>query len=150
MPLLRIASAPATSPIAGGDGDAAEDRQHRIETPDLRGVGADIARHAEEHRVAERQQADIADQQIEGAGEQRDAQHLHDEERIGEERRDGDQREHQHDRRSRNRARSCWARSRRGGGDGAHVRRPCRTGPTGRMMSTIAMMTNTTVLEASG
>ena len=45
----------------------------------------------EEHRVAERQQPDIADQQIERAGEQREAQHLHDEERIGDERRDDDQ-----------------------------------------------------------
>jgi len=41
--------------------------------------------------VAEREEVDVADQQIESAGEQREAQRLHDEKWIGDERRDGDQ-----------------------------------------------------------
>ncbi len=112
----------------GGDRDAAEDRQQRIELPDFRGVRGDIACHAEEHRVAEGEQADIADQQIEGAGEQRDAQHLHHEERVDEERRGGDQRQHQHAR-DREIAALVLRVLGRGGRGGAHIRRPCQTGP---------------------
>ena len=61
---------------------AQQDRELRRQAPDLRGVRADVAGHAEEHRMAERQQADEADQQVERAGEQREAQHLHQEHRI--------------------------------------------------------------------
>ena len=90
MPWLRIDSAPATKPRTAEQATPARIASNRIEPPDLGGVGADVTRRAEEHRVAERQQADVADQQIEGAGEQGEAQGLHDEERIGDERRDGD------------------------------------------------------------
>ena len=41
--------------------------------------------------MAERQQAAIAEQQVEGAGEQREAQHLHQEDGIEQERRDQQQ-----------------------------------------------------------
>ncbi len=150
MPWLRIASAPAISPSTADTGDAAEDREFGIEPPDFRRVRADIARHAQEHRVAEREQADIADQQIERAGEQRDAQHLHDEEGIGDERRDDDEGKQQQRTRSPRRGAS-W----RGAGvTAAADRRSCQAtlpkSPEGRMISTIAMMTKTTVLEASG
>ena len=47
--------------------------------------------------MAERQQPDIADQQVEGAGEERKAQRLHDEDRVEDERRD--QRQSEQDRR---------------------------------------------------
>ena len=45
-----------------------------IERADFREVRADIRSETEEHRVAERQQPDVADQQIEGEREQRKAQ----------------------------------------------------------------------------
>ena len=48
--------------------------------------------------MAEAHQADIADQQVEGAGEQREAQRLHQEHRIDEERRDQQRRDQQQDR----------------------------------------------------
>jgi hypothetical protein len=60
-------------------------------------VGADVARPAEEQGVAERQQSDIADQQIEGAGEKRKAQRLHQEHWIDEDRRDDERDRHQDD-----------------------------------------------------
>ena len=44
---------------------------HGVDVPELHGPGGDVAAHAEERRVAERQQPDIADHQVEGAGEQR-------------------------------------------------------------------------------
>ena len=46
-----------------------------------------IARAAEKRRMAEGQQAGVADQEIEGAGEQREAQGLHQKHRIDEKRR---------------------------------------------------------------
>ncbi len=49
---------------------------------------ADIAGPAEEQRVAEGQEPDIADQKVERAGEQCEAQRLHQKDRVGEERRD--------------------------------------------------------------
>jgi hypothetical protein len=58
-------------------------------------VSRDITGRAEERRMAERQQAGIADQQIECAGEQRKAQHLHQEYRIQHKRR-GQQRDQYH------------------------------------------------------
>ena len=93
----------------GGRG-AGEDREFRREAPGLGGIGGQIARPAEIERMAERQQPDIADQQVEGAGEQRKAQRLHQEQRIDEERRDHER--HHHDG-ERDRARS--RRARRGG-----------------------------------
>ena len=138
-------------PEHGRAGDAGEDRQLGIEPPDLRRVRADIARHAQEHRVAERQQPDIADQQIERAGEQRDAQHLHDEERIGDERRDDDDAATSSANGNRRVARIRVATRALGT---ATARRSSQAtlpnSPEGRMIRTIAMMTKTTVLEASG
>jgi hypothetical protein len=42
---------------------------------------------AKKHRVSERKQTAVADQQVEGAGEQREGHHLHGEHRIYRERR---------------------------------------------------------------
>ena len=100
--------------------------------------------------MSERQEVDVADQEIEGAGEERKAERLHDEERIGDERRDRDQRRH-HRKSDGVSAAVAGADVCFGGGgfeaDG-HVALPKR--PEGRISSTSAMMTNTTVFDASG
>jgi hypothetical protein len=63
-------------------------------------VAGRVAGAAEERRMAERQQAGVADQQVEGAGKQREAQHLEHEHRIGAEhrRQQGGQQQHAVDR----------------------------------------------------
>src|SRR5262249_29163195 len=90
------------------------------------------------------------DQQVEGAGEQREAQHLHQEHRIDEDRRDDEDRQHDQERDG-EAARSELARRRGQGGvgrAGGHAVLPNR--PAGRISSTIAMMMKMTVWEASG
>src|SRR6478752_1216275 len=82
----------------GGGHGPARDREFRREAPDLGGVSADIARPTEEQGVAERQQADIADQQVERTGKQREAQRLHQEYGIGEHRRHDEGADHQEER----------------------------------------------------
>ena len=67
---------------ARGGRRAGQDRQLRRQAPGLGGIGCEIARPAEIKRMTERQQPDIAEQQIEGAGEQRKAQRLHQKDRI--------------------------------------------------------------------
>ena len=100
--------------------------------------------------MAERQQADVADQQVEGAGEQGEAQGLHDEERIGDERRHGERRRQDDERDGElprlARGGAAWAR--RSGSRSSQATLPNR--PAGLISSTTAMMTKTTVLEASG
>src|SRR3546814_1570928 len=49
---------------------------------------------SEEHGMPEGEQADVADQEIEGAGEQREAKHLHEEQRINRRRQQGEERQH--------------------------------------------------------
>ena len=66
----------------GGAGDADQNSEFRRHAPDLERMRRAIARGPQKHRVAERQQAAIADQQVERAGEQREAQRLHHEERV--------------------------------------------------------------------
>ena len=58
----------------GRRGDAERDRRDRFEAPDFRGVGADVVRQPQEHRVPEREEVDVADQQVEGAGEEGEAE----------------------------------------------------------------------------
>jgi len=70
-----------------GHGDACENAELWRQAPHFDGIGGDVCRAAEKGGMAERQQPDIADQQIEGAGEQRHAQRLHQEDGIEEERR---------------------------------------------------------------
>ena len=67
---------------SGGCRGTDQNSELRRDTPDLQGVGADVACGPQKHRVAERQQSAIADQEVEGAGEQRKAQRLHHKERI--------------------------------------------------------------------
>src|SRR5262249_13600079 len=83
-----------------------------------------------------------------GAGEQREAQSLHQEQRVGEERRDHEHR--QHDRERDGLAPLAQGGARRGqGGDAlGHALRPNR--PAGRINSTIAITMKMTVFEASG
>ncbi len=66
----------------GGGGGTGENSEFGRNAPDLEGVRRDVAGGAEKHRMAERQQPAIADQQVEGAGQQRKAERLHHEERI--------------------------------------------------------------------
>jgi len=49
-----------------------------------------VAGRAEKDRVAEREEPDVPDEEIEGAGEQREAERLHEEHGIHEERRGDD------------------------------------------------------------
>src|SRR3546814_2378454 len=65
-------------------GDADENAQFRRQPPFLHRVGGEIRRAAEERRVAEGEDAGIAEQQVEGAGEEGEAQHLHQEDRSEE------------------------------------------------------------------
>src|SRR5204863_3869710 len=131
-----------------------DDGELRRQAPHLRRVRGDITRRPEKGRVAEREKAHVADEQIEGAREEREAQGLHEKYRVDEERRGDEQREHDRERRRlvdghrrRRRRRGRVRRGRRLGGD-AHVARP--KSPDGRTSSTSAMMTKITVFEASG
>ena len=149
MPIAADGERARDEAETGGCGDAERDRRDRLEAPDFRGVRADVARKPEEHRVAEREQVDVADQEIEGAGEQREAERLHDEERIGDERRDRDQRDH-HCEGDPAGAAVAACRIRRGDGGLGSCQAALPNRPAGRINRTIAMMTNTTVFDASG
>ena len=99
--------------------------------------------------MTERRQADITDQQIKGAGEQCEAQRLHQKDRIEEKRRHNEKYDHQRN----GDAETCIAVAaarERGRIENAlgHAVRPNK--PAGRTSSTIAMMTKITVFEASG
>src|SRR5690606_26277194 len=82
---------------------------------------------------SEGQQPGVAQQQVEGAGEQRIAHDLHDEDRVAAQRRQRGQQD-------------------QGGqiGDQLSIHDSFPNSPAGRVSSTITMMMNTTVLEASG
>ncbi|MNL39447.1 hypothetical protein D3C87_1617270 [compost metagenome] len=66
----------------GTRGDTSQQTEFRWPAPGAQRVAGDIAGAAEEGRVAERQQARIADQQVESAGKQGKAQQLHQEDGI--------------------------------------------------------------------
>ena len=86
----QAADHPAQCRSSAGAGQQA---QQCRQLPDLQRVARDVARGAEEYGVPEGQQPGIAEQQVERAGEKREAQHLHHQHRIDEER--GDQAESQ-------------------------------------------------------
>ncbi len=112
----------------------------------------DIGRAADEGGMAERQQPDKADQQVEGAGEEREAQRLHQEHGIEDEGRDERKAEENHGEQM-GRAQPGFLLRRRQGRDRSHSRAPQLARPNkpaGLTSSTIAMMTKITVLEASG
>ena len=69
------------------DGDAEQDGELGRQAPNLGRVGGHVAGHAEIGGVPEGQEPAIAEQEIEGAGEQREAQHLHEEHGIEDQRR---------------------------------------------------------------
>jgi hypothetical protein len=117
----------------GGDRRAEQDRELGRQAPDLGGMARGVPGHAEEHRVAEGEEADIADQEVEGGGEEGEAERLHQEDRIDDEGRDeARDPEPDHDAVL----------------EADHVARP--NSPAGLTSSTIAMMTKITVEEASG
>src|SRR5215469_16744610 len=68
-------------------GDAAEDAEFGREAPYLADMRGDVGGAAHERGMAEGQQSDISEQQVESTGEQRHAQPLHQEHRIEEIRR---------------------------------------------------------------
>ena len=151
MPWRRIAISPDTRPSAQEAAGAGEDGELRRQAPHLGRVRRGVAGHAEEHRVAEGQQPDVAEQQVEGAREQREAHHLHQEHRVDHERREREERQHRDERDAlvpeiavghRGAAPAVRVRHR------AHFCVPNR--PAGLIMSTIAMMMKITVFEASG
>ncbi len=115
-----------------GTGHADDQTNFRCDTPFLHGIGGEIGGAAKECRMAEGKQPGITDQQIEGAGKERKAEKLHQEDRINEHRRGDEngkpgQNEHRLDgccRRRYFRPRHC-AGCRAMGGFG-HIRRPFR------------------------
>src|SRR5258705_5032623 len=134
----------------GRGGGPEDDRQLRRKSPDLRGVRRPVTGRAEKDGVAEGEEPDVPDEEVEGACEQRKAQRLHEEHRVHEERRrhegrrhdqkgDDVRRRHPGDR-GQDRADVLVARR-------SHEARPKR--PAGRSSSTTAMITKITVLEDS-
>src|SRR5262249_27456120 len=117
--------------------------------PHLRRVRGDICCPAEEKGVPEREQADVADQQVERQREEREAQRLHQEHRIDKRRRDDERGRHRHE--DSGLAPGRASRNRR-----ADLLRDIRhyatlpNSPAGRIKRTIAMMTKITVFDASG
>ena len=145
----------ATQPATDAEQRPRQRRRARIgelrrQPPDLGGVRRRRSAQAEERGVAEGEQPDIADQQVEGAGKQREAQHLHQEHRVERTTADDDQAASATERAEE--AAAPWLRRRDAAGGGRR-RRPSQRpseqagGPTS---STMAMMTKMTVLEASG
>jgi hypothetical protein len=59
-----------------------EDAQQRLEAPDLDHMRGDVGRRPHEGGMAEREQPDVADKQVEGAGEEREAQRFHQEDGV--------------------------------------------------------------------
>ena len=101
--------------------------------------------------MAEGQEPHVADEQVEGAGEQREAQRLHEEERVDEEGRQHEEGDHQREghvlvpRLAPDAAGSALASR---SPSPCYCARPKR--PAGFTSSTSAMMTKITVFDASG
>ena len=73
---------------------ACQDRELGRPPPDLGRVRRDVPGGPEEDGVAEGQEPDVSDQETEGAGEEVEAEGLHEEERIDEERRQHENNDH--------------------------------------------------------
>ncbi|MCY1247361.1 hypothetical protein D9M72_606820 [compost metagenome] len=65
-----------------GSQHAKQNANFRRHPPNLDGMGRHIGRTAKEGCMAKGQNAGIAEQQVEGGGKQRKAQHLHQEDRV--------------------------------------------------------------------
>src|SRR5579872_2568161 len=131
-------------------GNAKENAKLGRQAPDSRCMGAEIAGRPEEHCMTEGEKPDIADEKIESAGEERETQRLHHEKRVDDERRKDEEPGH-NDESDGFVARGmaglrCFGRH--GGRAETHGALPKR--PAGLIRSTIAMITKTTVFEASG
>ena len=103
--------------------------------------------------MAEGQQPAVAEQEVEGAGEEREAEHLHQEDRVEHERRDHEQREQRREDRqvvAGHAERGGLQRQRDVGGGAVahHAALPKR--PAGLTRSTSAMITKITTAEPSG
>jgi hypothetical protein len=120
-----------------GAGEHAErQREFGREAHHLGGVAGDIAAHAEEGGVADGQEADVAGEEIERRGEQREGDAFGEEQRVEPGERGNDAGGGQADEQPRGRARHRQAS------------RPNR--PAGRTSRTRAMMMKTMVEEISG
>jgi len=114
------------------EGGAGQKPELGREAQGLHRIAGDVAGAAQKSGMAERQQTGVADQQVEGAGKQREAQQFHEEHRVLEEGRRQRQREHQ-------RVTEPVV------GQKLHFSLPNK--PAGRNTSTTAITTNTTVAE---
>ena len=92
-------SQPNTQPMIAPVAPPQQDCKLRRQSPVLCGPAADITAEAEIGGVAKAEQADIADQQIERAGKEREAQDLHQEDRVEDKRRhyDGEEKQQRAD-----------------------------------------------------
>ncbi len=147
------------------DGDEADDEAEQRRQGDA-GEHAELGRPAlgadqpaggvggggEVGGMAEREQPGVAEQQVEGAGEDRVAERGHHEHRIEADERRRDQQRQPGDGADMGQARDvgdgAGGRKRQGLGVAHQASLPNR--PAGRTISTIAMMTKTTMLDASG
>ena len=121
-----------------------EDRELGWPSPGQRRVRARVAGSAEEEGMAKGKEPHVSDQEVEGAGEEREAEHLHGEEGIDDPGSGDHSRDQHHDRNALGGFAGLDALD---GGFG-HACFPNR--PAGRTSSTIAITTKMTVLEASG
>ena len=154
MPWRRIASAPTAKPRTAAASRAGEDRELGREAPDLGGVAGDVAGRAEEGGVAEGEQADIADQEVERAGEEREAQHVHQEDGVDRERGQGEGQDHDRERDPAVGLGAVGLAPAVSAAAVSPIASPSQLAlpnrPAGLIRSTIAMRTKITVFEASG
>src|SRR5262249_34469928 len=122
-------------------GDADEQAHFHRHAPLLGRVAAEIPGRAEKRGVPEGEQARETEKQVERAGEEREAEAFHEEDRI-----DAEGLERGEDRRGEER--TVQEGERPAGRNRAQRSRPKR--PFGRARSTIAMTRKTTVDEAAG
>src|SRR5258708_18433026 len=86
MDALRADGGPAEHQAERAGGRrAGEEGEFGRQAPHLGAMRRDIGGGAEEGGMAEGEEPDIADEEIEGAGEEREAQRLHEEDRVEEE-----------------------------------------------------------------
>src|SRR6266496_1600345 len=120
-----------------------EDAELRREPPHLERVAGHVPGRAQERRVAEGEEPGVAEQQVERAGEERHAEHVHDEHRVHEVRQDQPGHRHPGEGEAHAPGRPADARARAEGD--AHRYLP--KSPAGRSSSTMAMTKKTTTDE---
>src|SRR5688500_18718766 len=114
-------------------------------------MSSNLACCSQECRVTKGQQTCVPHEQIEGAGEERKAQDVHEKDRINEKRRHNEKPGHA---RERNKGETAGLLGCAADGLGRGLRGACHAvlpnRPAGLIIRTIAMMMKTIVLEASG